>query len=209
MRDIRVRALNDISFNVHAGEFVSIMGPSGSGKSTLMNILGCLDTPSGGAYYMNGMNTNCLNSGQLTQLRSQTIGFIFQSFMLLSHLTALENVELPMIYQGIMKEERIDRATNILTLLGLSGRMHHLPSELSGGQKQRVAIGRALVNHPKVLLADEPTGNLDTKTGLDIMEILLDLNADGVTIVLITHEKEIAKLANRTVVIRDGKVIEE
>ena len=199
-----VPALKNVSMHVAPGEFLAIMGPSGSGKSTLMNILGCLDTPTSGEYFLNGHEMARLDRRELTRVRGEQIGFVFQSFMLLSKLSALENVEIPMMYQGVGPRERRRRAERMLKMMGLSKRMGHLPSELSGGQCQRVAIARALVNNPKIILADEPTGNLDTRTGDEIMGILREFHQRGVTIVLITHEPEIAAYADRTATLRDG-----
>jgi len=206
---MKVYALQCINMKIAKGEFVAIMGTSGSGKSTLMNILGCLDRPTAGDYYFNGQNTKQLTKNQLARLRNEKIGFIFQSFNLLSRLTALENIEVPMLYKGIPREERRARAAEILERMGLGDRMHHYPNQLSGGQRQRVAIGRALVNAPSVLLADEPTGNLDTKTGMEIMGILHTLHQQGATIVLVTHDSEIASYADRMIVLRDGKIVSD
>lgn len=201
-----IAALKDVSLHVAKGEFLAIMGPSGSGKSTLMNILGCLDTPTSGEYLLNGRKMASLDKKELTRVRGEQIGFVFQSFMLLPKLTAIENVEMPLMYRGIGQKERRRKAKKMLELVGLSSRQSHLPSELSGGQCQRVAIARALVNNPKVILADEPTGNLDTKTGDEIMDILKEFHQDGVTIILITHEPEIAAYADRTEILRDGRL---
>ncbi|MBL4952441.1 ABC transporter ATP-binding protein [Neobacillus sp. OS1-32] len=202
----QIRVLNDISLTIAEGEFVAIMGPSGSGKSTLMNIIGCLDKPSSGEYYLGGENVSGYSENELARVRNQSIGFVFQQFHLLPRLTALKNVELPMIYAGVSKAERQERAEEALTKMGLRDRMDHLPNALSGGQKQRVAIARAIVNKPKLILADEPTGALDTKTSISIMEQFQELNSEGVTIVVVTHEPEVAEYANRTIMVRDGRL---
>ncbi|MFP5110995.1 ABC transporter ATP-binding protein [Bacillaceae bacterium C204] len=201
-----VPVLNGISLSIHEGEFTAIMGPSGSGKSTLMNIIGCLDKPTEGDYYLGGENVSHYNDKELARVRNQSIGFVFQQFHLLPRLTALKNVELPMIYAGISKKERQARAAEALTKVGLADRMNHLPNALSGGQKQRVAIARAIVNTPKIILADEPTGALDSKTSKDIMEQFRGLNDEGVTIIIVTHESEVAEYANRTILVRDGMI---
>jgi putative ABC transport system ATP-binding protein len=201
-----VPALKNINIELEDGGFLSIMGPSGSGKSTLLNIMGCLDTQSGGEYYLNGIHVAGLSDEKKAHLRNQTIGFIFQSFFLLPRLTALENVELPLIYRGMDPKNRKRLALDSLKMVGLEDRSMHLPGELSGGQRQRVAIARALINNPKLILADEPTGNLDTVTGREIMELLNNLNRQGTTVVLITHEKEIADYARQTMMIRDGEI---
>lgn len=201
-----VPVLNGISLSIHEGEFTAIMGPSGSGKSTLMNIIGCLDKPTEGEYYLGGENVSHYNDKELARVRNQSIGFVFQQFHLLPRLTALKNVELPMIYAGISKKERQARAAEALTKVGLADRMNHLPNALSGGQKQRVAIARAIVNTPKIILADEPTGALDSKTSKDIMEQFRGLNDEGVTIIIVTHESEVAEYANRTILVRDGMI---
>ncbi|MGG3561852.1 ABC transporter ATP-binding protein [Neobacillus rhizosphaerae] len=199
-----VHVLNGISMTIEPGEFVAIMGPSGSGKSTLMNIIGCLDKPTEGEYFLAGENVSHYNDKELARVRNQSIGFVFQQFHLLPRLSALKNVELPMIYAGISKKERQARAEEALIKVGLSDRMNHLPNALSGGQKQRVAIARAIVNLPKLILADEPTGALDSKTSEDIMAQFSKLNEEGVTIVVVTHESEVAQYANRTIMVRDG-----
>lgn len=199
-----VPVLNGITLAIEPGEFVAIMGPSGSGKSTLMNIIGCLDKPTEGDYYLAGENVSHYNDKELARVRNQSIGFVFQQFHLLPRLSALKNVELPMIYAGISKKERQARAEEALIKVGLSDRMNHLPNALSGGQKQRVAIARAIVNQPKLILADEPTGALDSKTSVDIMDQFNKLNEEGVTIVVVTHESEVAQYANRTIMVRDG-----
>lgn len=208
MGDNVVKALDNINLHIDDGEFVSIIGPSGSGKSTLMNIIGCLDVKTNGEYYINGYDTGKLDENQLAELRCKEIGFIFQSFNLLQKLSALENVELPMIYKGISPKERQKRAEELLTLVGLKERMKHKPTELSGGQQQRVAIARALANNPHIILADEPTGNLDSKSGMEIMSIIKKLNDDGNTVIVITHDINVAKGAKRIVKIRDGKLFE-
>jgi putative ABC transport system ATP-binding protein len=201
-----VHVLNGISLTISQGEFVAITGPSGSGKSTLMNIIGCLDKPTEGAYYLGGENVSHYNDKDLARVRNESIGFVFQQFHLLPRLSALKNVELPMIYAGIAKKERQARAQEALIKVGLSDRMHHLPNSLSGGQKQRVAIARAIVNKPKLILADEPTGALDTKTSMDIMAEFRELNLEGVTVIVVTHESDVAGYANRTIMVRDGMI---
>ncbi|CAH2713435.1 putative ABC transporter ATP-binding protein YknY [Neobacillus rhizosphaerae] len=201
-----IHVLNGISLQIEQGEFVAIMGPSGSGKSTLMNIIGCLDKPTEGEYYLGGENVSHYNDKELARVRNQSIGFVFQQFHLLPRLTALKNVELPMIYAGISKKERQARAEEALMKVGLSDRMDHLPNALSGGQKQRVAIARSIVNKPKLILADEPTGALDSKTSMDIMEQFRELNGEGVTVIVVTHESEVAEYANRTIMVRDGVI---
>ncbi|MHB1315456.1 MAG: ABC transporter ATP-binding protein [Christensenellales bacterium] len=202
-----VKVLKDINLCVEEKEFVAIMGPSGSGKSTLMHILGCLDKPSSGTYLLYGMDPSKMNDRQLAQLRNETIGFVFQSFFLLPHMTAAENMELPLIYRNVLPAKRKRKVAEMLDRLDLNNRALHFPSQLSGGQRQRVAIGRALVSSPSLLLADEPTGNLDTAAGKDIMALFRELHTDGCTVVLITHEKEIAQYAQRMVMIRDGRVM--
>lgn len=199
-----VHVLKGIQLEVEKGEFISIMGPSGSGKSTLMNILGCLDRPGSGSYELAGKEVAHLTDDELAQVRNKQIGFVFQSFNLLPKLTALDNVILPMIYAGTPKEERRPRAEKLLTDLGLGERLHHLPSALSGGQRQRVAIARALVNDPAIIMADEPTGNLDSKSSVDVMRIFTELYEQGKTIILVTHEPDIAEYAKRSIVLRDG-----
>jgi putative ABC transport system ATP-binding protein len=199
-----VTALRGISLAVNQGEFLAIMGPSGSGKSTLMNILGCLDAPTSGEYYLNGMDTSRLGSVQLAYLRNRTIGFVFQSFCLMPRLTAAQNMEVPLFYAGVPPVQRKKRVAEMLERMGMPERAHHLPAELSGGQRQRAAIGRALINRPPLILADEPTGNLDTKTGREIMLLLAELNRAGTTILLITHEREIASHAQRLLTLKDG-----
>lgn len=203
-----VRALDGANFSIQKGEFVSIIGPSGSGKSTLMNIIGCLDVADSGEYILDGQSIEQYSEKQLARIRNKKIGFIFQNFNLLSRMTAEENVELPLIYQGMPSAERKIRVTEAMELVGLSARRKHKPTELSGGQQQRVAVARALVTHPAILLADEPTGNLDSKTGNDIMELFHKLNESGNTVVLITHNDEIAALADRKINMIDGRVRE-
>ncbi|VEE81043.1 lipoprotein-releasing system ATP-binding protein [Streptococcus milleri] len=204
--DQELQVLKDIHLAVEEGEFVAIMGPSGSGKSTLMNIIGMLDRPTSGEYYLEGEEVAKLGEKKLAKVRNQQIGFVFQQLFLLSKLNALQNVELPLIYAGVSQSKRKALAEQYLKKVELEARMHHLPSELSGGQKQRVAIARALVNHPSIILADEPTGALDTKTGEQIMELLTELNREGKTIIMVTHEPEIAAFAKRQIVIRDGVI---
>ena len=206
---LSVPVLHGIDLVVNKGEFVSIMGPSGSGKSTFMNILGCLDRPTTGSYRLNGDEVATLSDDELAYVRNKQIGFVFQSFNLLTKLTALENVALPMIYAGVNKKMRIERATQLLQSVGLGERMDHLPSELSGGQRQRVAIARALANDPAIIMADEPTGNLDSKSTIDVMNIFRGLYDEGRTIILVTHEPEIATYASRNVVLRDGLIVED
>ena len=201
--------LHGIDLQVNKGEFVSIMGPSGSGKSTFMNILGCLDRPTTGSYRLNGDEVATLSDDELAFVRNKQIGFVFQSFNLLTKLTALENVALPMIYAGMDKKTRNERAAALLASVGLGDRMDHLPSELSGGQRQRVAIARALANNPAIIMADEPTGNLDSKSTIDVMNIFRGLYDEGRTIILVTHEPEIATYASRNVVLRDGLIVED
>ncbi|SDW42950.1 putative ABC transport system ATP-binding protein [Streptococcus sp. 45] len=204
--DQELNVLKGIDLTVHEGEFVAIMGPSGSGKSTLMNIIGLLDKPTTGDYSLNGTQVEELKEKQLAKVRNQEIGFVFQQFFLLSKLSALQNVELPLVYAGVNSSKRRQLAKQFLEKVELSERMKHLPSELSGGQKQRVAIARALVNNPSIILADEPTGALDTKTSDQIMQLLTELNREGKTIVMVTHEPEIADFATRKIVIRDGEI---
>jgi putative ABC transport system ATP-binding protein len=201
-----VHALRGVSFSIKVGEFVSIMGPSGSGKSTLMNIVGCLDTPSKGTYFLNDRNVGNLDEEQLAGIRNEEIGFVFQKFHLLPRSSALENVALPLKYASVKQSERLTRAEEVLDKVGLSNRLTHKPTELSGGEQQRVAIARALVNSPSILFADEPTGNLDSKTGHQVLEIFKDLNKRGQTIVVITHEREIAEQSQRTITIKDGEI---
>ena len=206
---LSVPVLHGIDLQVNKGEFVSIMGPSGSGKSTFMNILGCLDRPTTGSYRLNGDEVATLSDDELAFVRNKQIGFVFQSFNLLTKLTALENVALPMIYAGMDKKSRNERAAALLSSVGLGDRMDHLPSELSGGQRQRVAIARALANNPAIIMADEPTGNLDSKSTVDVMNIFRGLYEEGRTIILVTHEPEIATYASRNVVLRDGLIVED
>ncbi len=201
-----IHALQSVSLKINKGEFVALMGPSGSGKSTLMNILGCLDTPSSGTYMLNGKNVSNMSDDALAEIRNKEIGFVFQTFNLLPRSTALDNVALPLVYAGLRKEERIAKATKVLENVGLGDRMLHQPNELSGGQRQRVAVARALVNNPSIILADEPTGNLDTKTSIEIMELLEEIHSKGNTIILVTHEEDIAKHAHRIVRMRDGLI---
>ena len=205
----QVHALRGVSLTIRHNEYVAIMGPSGSGKSTLMNLIGCLDTATSGRYWLNGQLVSELDDDQLARIRNKEIGFVFQTFNLLARATALHNVELPLIYSGVPSAERLERARHALVDVGLEARMHHKPSELSGGQRQRVAIARALVNQPSILLADEPTGNLDSKTGEEIMALFDQLQAEGHTIVLVTHEPDIAEYAHRVVHIRDGQIFSD
>ncbi|MEP1329017.1 ABC transporter ATP-binding protein [Pseudophaeobacter sp.] len=205
--EAEVRALDGVSFDIHPGEFVSIMGPSGSGKSTAMNVIGCLDSPTSGQYLFNGVEVDELNNDQRALLRRHYLGFIFQGYNLLHRATALQNVELPLIYKGMGREERESRALAALDKVGLASRAHHDPSALSGGQQQRVAIARALAGDPQVILADEPTGNLDTQRSVEIMELMVELNrSDGITIVMVTHEDEMAEFGSRLIWMVDGKV---
>ncbi|AMP97593.1 MULTISPECIES: ABC transporter ATP-binding protein [Pedobacter] len=201
-----IHALKSVSLNINKGEFVALMGPSGSGKSTLMNILGCLDTPSKGDYILNGINVSQMTDDALAEVRNQEIGFVFQTFNLLPRSTSLDNVALPLIYAGITKKERDRRATVALENVGLGNRVTHKPNELSGGQRQRVAVARALINNPSIILADEPTGNLDTKTSVEIMGLLEEIHSKGNTIILVTHEEDIALHAHRIVRMRDGLI---
>jgi len=206
MGDEQIHALRGVTIQIESGEYVAIMGPSGSGKSTLMNLIGCLDTPSKGSYLLNGKQVSQMDDNELARIRNEEIGFVFQTFNLLPRATALRNVELPLVYAGVPAKEREQRARAALDKVELSTRMSHRPNELSGGQRQRVAIARALVNNPSILLADEPTGNLDSKTGIEIMGVFERLHAAGNTIVLVTHEPEVAAYAHRAIHIRDGQV---
>lgn len=202
----RVKALNGVALSIFKNEYVAIMGPSGSGKSTLMNILGCLDTPTSGTYVLNGTDVSKMGDGDLAQVRNKEIGFVFQSFNLLPRYTSVENVALPLIYSGVPQRERDRRAKDALISVGLEDRMEHKPSELSGGQRQRVAVARALINNPSIILADEPTGNLDTKTSIDIMRLFEDIYSRGNTVVVVTHEEDIARHARRIIRLRDGVI---
>ena len=206
MGDEQIHALRGVSIAIERGEYVAIMGPSGSGKSTLMNLIGCLDTPSQGTYLLNNKEVSQMNDNELARIRNEEIGFVFQTFNLLPRATALHNVELPLVYAGIGKRERLDQAKAAIEKVELTHRMTHKPNELSGGQRQRVAIARALVNNPSILLADEPTGNLDSKTGVEIMALFARLHQGGNTIIVVTHEADIAAYAHRVIAIRDGQV---
>ena len=206
---LTVPVLHGINLSIYEGEFTSIMGPSGSGKSTFMNILGCLDRPTSGSYCLDGEEVAHLTDDELAYVRNKRIGFVFQSFNLLPKLTALDNVALPMVYGGVSKQERIERASQLLMDLGLGSRLDHMPAELSGGQRQRVAIARALANDPAIIMADEPTGNLDSKASLDVMHIFTELYQEGRTIILVTHEPDIAEYAGRNVVLKDGLIVED
>ena len=204
-----VHALDGVSLSIEAGDYVAIMGPSGSGKSTLMNLIGCLDTPSTGSYVLKGREISAMNDDELAQIRNKEIGFIFQTFNLLPRADAVQNVELPLVYSGLPRRERKIRAEKSLDAVGLGTRKHHRPNEMSGGQRQRVAIARALVNDPSILLADEPTGNLDSKTGEEILALMDDLHRGGNTIILVTHEDDLAQHAARVVRLRDGKIVSD
>jgi len=206
MGDEEIHALRGVSIQIERGEYVAIMGPSGSGKSTLMNLIGCLDTPSRGSYLLNGKQVSQMSDNELARIRNEEIGFVFQTFNLLPRASALQNVELPLVYAGVGAKERQQRAREVLERVELGSRMTHRPNELSGGQRQRVAIARALVNNPSILLADEPTGNLDSKTGAEIMALFARLHDAGNTIVIVTHEAEVAALARRAIFVRDGQV---
>lgn len=201
-----VHALDGLDLNIAANEYVALMGPSGSGKSTLMNVLGCLDSPTAGSYHLNGQNVANLDEDALAEIRNREIGFVFQTFNLLPRYSALENVALPLIYAGMSKQDRMQRAEEVLDMVGLKDRMIHKPNELSGGQRQRVAVARALVNRPSIILADEPTGNLDTATSMEIMGLFAEIQEAGNTVILVTHEEDIAACAQRVVRLRDGKV---
>jgi putative ABC transport system ATP-binding protein len=205
----KVRALRGVTFSIDRGEYVAIMGPSGSGKSTLMNLIGCLDTPTGGSYLLNGQTVEGLADDELARIRNKEIGFVFQTFNLLPRTNALHQVELPLVYSGLARKERLERATLAIERVGLTDRMHHNPNELSGGQRQRVAIARALVTRPALLLADEPTGNLDSETGEEIMRLFRELNEQGNTMILVTHEEDIAAHARRIIRIRDGRIFDD
>ena len=206
MGDEEIHALRGVSIQIERGEYVAIMGPSGSGKSTLMNLIGCLDTPSRGSYLLNGKQVSQMSDNELARIRNEEIGFVFQTFNLLPRASALQNVELPLVYAGVGAKERQQRAREVLERVELGSRMTHRPNELSGGQRQRVAIARALVNNPSILLADEPTGNLDSKTGAEIMALFARLHDAGNTIVIVTHEAEVAALTRRAIFVRDGQV---
>lgn len=199
-----VYVLKGIDLTINKGEYVALMGPSGSGKSTLMNLLGCLDTPTSGSYILNGKDVSKMTDNELAEIRNKEIGFVFQTFNLMPRTTALENVALPLIYAGKSKSDRSARAAEVLTQVGLADRMDHKPNQLSGGQRQRVAVARALVNHPSIILADEPTGNLDSKTSVEIMQLFNDIHAQGNTVILVTHEEDIARFAHRIIRLKDG-----
>ena len=209
MGDSTVHALDGVSLFIGEGEFVAITGPSGSGKSTLMNILGCLDRPTSGSYQLDGAEVATLSDDQLALTRNKKIGFVFQNFNLLPRISALHNIALPLVYAGVAEKERLDRSMTVLTKVGLAERSEHRPNELSGGQRQRIAIARALVNDPAILIADEPTGNLDTKSSLEIMDIFCDLHKQGRTIIMVTHEPDIAAYAERVVHVRDGRILKD
>ncbi|HLD16488.1 MAG TPA: ABC transporter ATP-binding protein [Coxiellaceae bacterium] len=209
MGEVLVYALNRINLTIQANEYVAILGPSGSGKSTLMNIIGCLDTPSEGEYWLNGQEVSHLNRRALAHIRNREIGFVFQSFNLLEYVSSLENVALPLVYQGVGRAERHERAKQLLTQLGLSDRLDHRPNELSGGQRQRVAIARALATQPTIILADEPTGNLDSRSGQEVIEIFESLHTQGKTLILVTHDTTLAKRASRIIQMRDGSIVSQ
>jgi putative ABC transport system ATP-binding protein len=207
--DFEIHAMRGINLTIEKNEFVAIMGPSGSGKSTFMNILGCLDRPTKGSYFLEGEDISGFDRNSLARIRNRKIGFVFQTFNLLSRTTAVENVELPLLYNGSSPKNRDEKARKALSMVGLEGRENHYPNQLSGGQQQRVAIARALVNDPAIILADEPTGNLDTKTSIEVMDIFQNLNQQGITIVLITHEKDIASFTKRNILFRDGRIVKD
>jgi len=208
MGEVEIQALRGVSLTIERGEFVAIMGHSGSGKTTLMNLLGCLDRPSSGHYLLDGQEVSRMSDDQLARIRNQKIGFVFQSFNLLTRTSAIENVEMPLIYGPfVSRQKKHDIAKSLLERVGLGGRMHHHPGQLSGGEQQRVAIARSLVNHPSILFADEPTGNLDTKSSIEIMTIFEQLNAENITIVMVTHEADIAKYAKRAIMVKDGQIL--
>ena len=206
MGQTKVHALRGVNLDIYTNDYLALMGPSGSGKSTLMNLIGCLDTPTSGSYILNGTNVSTLDDDELAEIRNKEIGFVFQTFNLLPRLSALDNVALPLVYRGVNKSARLDRAREVLEAVGLGDRVDHKPNELSGGQRQRVAIARALVNNPSIILADEPTGNLDTKTSIEIMEIFEKIHQNGNTVILVTHEPDIAEHCHRIVRLRDGVV---
>lgn len=209
MGSTQINALDGLECKIEKGEYVALMGPSGSGKSTLMNIIGCLDTPTRGVYSLNGTNVSDMTDDDLASIRNVEIGFVFQSFNLLPRTSAIENISLPLVYAGVSKKERIERAQTVLEKVGLGDRADHKPNELSGGQRQRVAIARALINNPSIVLADEPTGNLDSKSSLEIMNLFNEIHQDGNTVVMVTHEEDIAKYAKRTIRMIDGKLADQ